>query len=328
MRGLATSMLLVLLFSPCSRALRGSVLTCSDRKTSARVTLVGTVHFNPASIRLAETAVRDAAADGALRAVALESCPMRWNATMQQQPAGSVLRSLLDNEMQAAAEVADEVDGVEIVLVDQPIDQTTSRLVRLFGLTLVDLVTPWSGGWGRIFRDIRQGYAQVVSSGSAGPIDGGRRVLERALDPSLLAGGPVALGRYLLAFAVTSPALCALLIATTAYYAVYFGLVSGDGAWTAVTWSPASTEPIATVGEGAILVDARAFVAFQLVQWVVYARVFLVALLEERNRVIARNIRHAAERGGRDATVVAILGVAHLDGVRALLSEDEIAGVQ
>ena len=321
MRGDLLSVILLLSLAPCS-ALRGSVLNFIDQKSKASVTLVGTVHFNPASINLAREAVRLAASDGSLHAVALESCPKRWNRTLLEQPAGSPLRALLDNEMQAAAEVADEV-GVETVLVDQRIEETTSRLARLFGLTLLELVTPWNGGWARIVRDIRQGYSQVVSSGSSGPIDGGRRVLERALDPSLIAGTPLALGRYILAFAVTSPALCALLVATTAYYAVYFGVVGGDGALTAVTWSAESTEPIATVGEGAILVDARAFVAFQLVQWLVYSRVFLVALLEERNRVIARNIRRAAESGGSGATVVAILGVAHLDGVRALLVEDD-----
>ena len=303
----------------CS-ALRSSVLTVVDQQSRARITIVGTVHFNPASIALAEETVRAAAADGNLHVVALESCPKRWESTMREQPAGSLLRNLLDNEMQAASEAAAEF-GAGTVLVDQNINGTVARLARLFGVTLVDLATPWSGGWARIARDIRHGYAQVVSSGSAGPLDGGRRVFERALSPSLLAGTPVALGRYLLAFAVTSPALFALLVATAAYYAFYFGLVGADaGAWTAVTWTAdVTSEPIAEIRDGAILVDARGFAAFQLTQWVIYARVFLVGLLEERNRVIARNIRAAAEAGGRGCSIVAVLGVAHVDGVRELL---------
>ena len=315
----ATALALLL---PAAIALRGSVLSLVDQKTKSKVVLVGTVHFNPSSIKLAEQTVREAAADGALHAVAVESCPRRWDKTIEQQPVGSPLRSLLDNEMQAAAE-AGAAFGAETVLVDQCINTTASRLVRLAGQTLVELATPWNGGWARIADDIRQGYDQVVASGSAGPLDGGIRVLERAVQPSLLAGAPVALGRYLLAFAVTSPALGAALLATLAFYAVYFG-DDGYAAYFGELWSiggGADTAPLATVGGGEILVDARAFVAFQLLQWLVYSRVFLVGLLAERNRVIAANIRRQCEIGGADSTVVGVVGMAHLDGVRALLLE-------
>merc|ERR1712216_17176 len=162
-----------------------------------------------------------------------------------------------------------------------------------------------------------------IASGSAGPIDGARRVFERATEPSLVAGTPIAFGRYLLAFAVTSPALFGLLIATTVYYAYYFGLIGADaGAITAVTLTADASNPIATIGDGKILVDARPVIVFQLLQWVIYARVFLIGLLDERNRVLARNIRRAAAEGGSDRSVVAVLGVAHLDGVRELLSRE------
>ena len=124
-----------ILWTPLCAALRSTVLSLVDQKTRARVTLVGTVHFNPASIALAAETVKEVGSDGSLYAVALETCPSRWNTTMQQQPAGSPLRSLLDNEMQAASEAAIAL-GAETILADQPIEETSSRLIRLFGATL------------------------------------------------------------------------------------------------------------------------------------------------------------------------------------------------
>eukprot|EP00966_Prymnesium_polylepis_P270883 6257978-Prymnesium_polylepis.1 len=60
----------------------------------------------------------------------------------------------------------------------------------------------------------------------------------------------------------------------------------------------------------------------------VAVRVGLVALLEERNYVLARSIRRAcreqpaaADGGGEPPAVVAVLGMAHLNGVRQLLSQ-------
>ena len=43
-----------------------------------------------------------------LRACVIESCPTRWNSTLAMQPQGSLYRAVFDNEMQAAAEVAEE----------------------------------------------------------------------------------------------------------------------------------------------------------------------------------------------------------------------------
>ena len=108
------------------------VLSLYDEKSSSRVVLVGTMHFNPASIALAESVIRSEAEDGRLRAVAIESCPTRWNATQKTQPAGSVLRSLLDNEMQAAAECGEEL-GAETALVDQQVEETVKRLAQCVG---------------------------------------------------------------------------------------------------------------------------------------------------------------------------------------------------
>ena len=64
--------------------------------------------------------------------------------------------------------------------------------------------------------------------------------------------------------------------------------------------------------------------AFAALETLVLGRVFLVALLEERNYALARNIRkaHFATRGGD--TVVAVLGAAHLNGVKRLLTSSRV----
>ena len=43
-------------------------------------------------------------------------------------------------------EAGDEF-GAELVLADQPIEDTGRRLGSLLALTLVQLLTPWKGGW-------------------------------------------------------------------------------------------------------------------------------------------------------------------------------------
>ena len=68
---------------------------------------------------------------------------------------------------------------------------------------------------------------------------------------------------------------------------------------------------------------------------VVLLRVLLVGLIEERNFILARNIRAASMQvltppralrqrgGGKDGrAVVAVLGLAHLNGVKRLLTTE------
>ena len=55
------------------------------------------------------------------------------------------------------------------------------------------------------------------------------------------------------------------------------------------------------------------------------ARVFLVALLYERNVILARNIREACARAqGEGSVVVSVVGMAHAPGVARILGEKEV----
>lgn len=120
-----------------------TAVCCSCFADRAGVVIVGTMHYNPRSVALARTVVEEEAATGDLRAVAVESCPTRWNATLDSQPAGSVLRWLCDNEMQSASE-AGEAAGATIVLADQTIEETGQRISQLLALTVAQLLTPWA----------------------------------------------------------------------------------------------------------------------------------------------------------------------------------------
>ena len=91
-------------------------------------------------------------------------------------------------------------------------------------------------------------------------------------------------------------------------------------------------EPLPVVDSVGVAPDDAASllpsIAVAALETVVLGRVFLVGLLEERNFVIARNIRRAClapgKKGGGGRTVVAVLGMAHVSGVKRLLTESRL----
>jgi len=270
------------------------------------------MHYNSRSIALAAETVRAEAEAGTLRCVVVESCPTRWKNTLKVQPAGSFLRGLFDNEMQAAAEVAEEF-GCGVSLGDQAVEDTGRRIAQLGGATLVEALTPFAGGWGRIQRDLVAGWAQLDSPDGVS--------VSTLLEPRLLLATPLALFRYPASIAFKSPAL--------------FSVLVGLGALTA----GGSDTPLATDPAGLSL-DLLQAAAFALLETLFLGRVFLVGLLEERNYVLARNIRRAATAKPEEAnwagasgtrskavkgrTVVAVLGMAHLNGVKQILTTSRV----
>ena len=111
------------------------VLRFRDPKTRGDVVLIGCMHYNPASIALASSIVREEASKKRLRACVVESCPTRWNSTLAMQPQGSLYRALFDNEMQAAAEVAEEYG----CMVKELLGSARARLLRLLRPRLATL---------------------------------------------------------------------------------------------------------------------------------------------------------------------------------------------
>ena len=264
----------------------------TDCKSGREVVLVGCMHCNPVSVQLVEDVIRSHGEAEALGAVVLETCSQRWESSPRSWA--------FNDEMQVAAELAEEY-ACGLALADQPIDVTSARLAQLTKLTAVQLAT---GRWRRVWEDIVAGWAalQPELESGVGPM--------AFVEPGLLAGAPVAVLRYLAA----SPSLAAVLIAVAAVLSAAVG----------------ASEPLSGAPTVSELTPS---VALALLESVLLLRVSLVGLVEERNFVLARHIRACSmqvmtppravrQRGrGKDGrTVVAVMGLAHLNGVRRILT--------
>ena len=126
--------------------------------------LVGTMHYNPASIDLAAGTVRDLTAADDLATVVLETCETRWTKTLKMQPAGSLMRNLLDNEFQAATEAAGP--ATKIVLGDQRIEALGASAKACVKSTWDDFTSPVGGGWKRLLDDVGGTYKREVEVGA------------------------------------------------------------------------------------------------------------------------------------------------------------------
>eukprot|EP00966_Prymnesium_polylepis_P280420 6479282-Prymnesium_polylepis.2 len=197
--------------------------------------------------------------------------------------------------MQAAAE-AGESFGVPLELADQTIEDTGRRASQLLALTCAQLLTPWAGGWASIGDDFRQAFAQVVTAK-----DGLKPTA--LLNGPLLLSAPVSLLRYPLAIVLKQPLALAPL---------------GLAGW--LLGQPVVLPPEGADLSGELLQSA----AILVLETLVLGRLLLVGLLEERNYVLARNIRRACLRAKPGGSVVAVLGMAHCNGVAELLSDSRI----
>ena len=297
----------------CARAASSASSASSASRSSASkqvlrlkhrgrdVFLIGTMHYNPASIRLCEETV--STLRPRLGAVVLETCPKRWEKTLTYQPAGSVMRSVLDNEFQSAAEAAG--DDAEIVLGDQEIAALGENLGRLVKETAFDLLYPpraFTGGWKSYADDVREAVATEIDGG-----DEGVDAMDLFGDGKLLLNAPVSLIRYPLAWLLKSPKL----------------IVPLASFWLTIAALPGAVEALP---EGAAQSSAETlvtdlFLMLDFLQVTLLSRCFLVALLRDRNEILARSIADACERVPEGNAVVAVLGAAHLNGVRRRLVE-------
>jgi hypothetical protein len=167
-----------------------------------------------------------------------------------------------------------------------------------------------------LWNDARLAYArEVVGVGGASTLT----FADLALDPALLAATPLSLFRYPLAWAIKSPKTVVPFLGFVYGLAILPSLVPAGGV-------DASTHRY--VASGAENAVSALFLVLDVLEVVFLSRLFLKALLETRNDVLARSVRdacadeRAGERGAKKKsarTVVAILGAAHLNGVQARL---------
>jgi len=308
--------------SPSTPSKHRQALRFRDARTGVDVVLVGTMHYNPASIELASSTVASLGDKDELSAVVLETCPTRWAKTLKFQPSGSPMRFLLDNEFQAAVEAAPE--NARVVLGDQRIEDLSVSAKTQFMSTVRDFTKPFDGGWYRLWNDARLAYArEVVGVGGASTLT----FADLALDPALLAATPLSLFRYPLAWAIKSPKTVVPFLGFVYGLAILPSLVPAGGV------DATTRRYVASGAENAV---SALFLVLDVLEVVFLSRLFLKALLETRNDVLARSVRDACadERADERAdaradargakkksarTVVAILGAAHLNGVQARL---------
>jgi len=309
-----------------STSLRSQILDFVEPTTGVRVKLVGAMHYNPASIKLAEDTINALAEEGQLGSIIIESCDIRWNATMENE----MVKDALLSEMKAAHDLGMQYER-PVVLGDQRINITVDQLKFGAKEAVLDLVQPWNGGWGRLVDSISSARKVAVPFGEE------FLGLGSFFDPKLLASAPISFIKYPLSYFVKSP------VFTVAVFAL---IILGD-----VDSSNAiSTDSVSTT-------DLIESLLFSILETAIFARIFLKELLADRNEVLADSILEQcrnyetesssnwleklfqADRTGDKSTgavyapgsvagkpedgkiVVAVLGLAHCNGIKKLLTE-------
>jgi pheromone shutdown protein TraB len=302
------------------------ILEFIEPTTGVKVKLVGAMHYNPASIQLTADTINDLARDQRLGSVVIETCDVRWNSTQQFHP---LLSWLLNSEMRTAHNLAFHY-GRPVVLGDQRINVTVGRLKSAVRETAMDLLSPRKG-WKWIAGNLTQAREEAVPLGSE------YLGLFSFLEPRLLLAAPVSLVKYPFSYFVKSPLTSALL------FALLFWVDS----------SSASTTKAAMMGKDTSFSDLIPSLMGSALEILFFSRIFLKELLAERNRVLARNIleqcryyesqptwkrltfRKLSEtstyaqfsvrpRYESEKTVVAVLGMAHCNGIRKLLLDQSV----
>eukprot|EP01082_Thalassiosira_pseudonana_P003129 g2565.t1 g2565 contig12:370233-371324(-) len=305
-------------------SLNSQILDFIEPTTGVPVKLIGAMHYNPASIKLATDTINELQAEGKLGSIIIESCSTRWNATLENE----MVKNALQSEMRAAHDLGLKYNR-PVVLGDQCINITVSQLKNGAKEALIDLVQP-IGGWGRLAESIGTARRESV------PIGDGYLGIDSFLDEKLLGAAPVSFVKYPLSYMVKSPVAAVIVLGL---------LVLSGGEVSNASWldEPASTS------------DMLVSLLVSFLETVVFARVFLKELLAERNEVLAVNIleqcknyQSQSNKNGwmnlfksnsdkangaiyaresvvgkpeEGKTVVAVLGLAHCNGIKKIMTE-------
>lgn len=241
-----------------------------------------------------------------------------------------LVRDALLSEMKAAHDLGMKYQR-PVVLGDQRINITVAQLKNGAKEAVLDLVQPWNGGWERLFESISIARKEAV------PVGEGFLGLESFFDPKLLGASPISFIKYPVSYLVKSPVFASAVIALI----LLGGVADSDAAVTG----------------GASATDLLESVVLSILETIIFARIFLRELLQERNVVLADSILEqcrnyeaksnggwldsifSSDGGGDKSTgavyapgsvagkpedgkvVVAVLGLAHCNGIKKLLIE-------
>ncbi|KAL7522014.1 hypothetical protein ACHAWX_006706 [Stephanocyclus meneghinianus] len=303
---------------------RSQILEFIEPTTGVPVKLIGAMHYNPASIKLTTDVINALHAEDKLGSIIIESCDLRWNATLEND----LVRTALQSEMRAAHDLG-LLYQRPVVLGDQRINVTIDRLTEGAKEAIMDLFQP-VGGWRRLFQNINEARKEAV------PVGDKYLGVKSFFDPDLLFAAPVSLVKYPLSYMVKSPFVGIIVLS------LIILLGGSEASDASVFLEPTSTSDL--------LVSA--FVSF--LETVVFARIFLKELLAERNDVLAKNILEqcknyqtgksngwtifqstndksngavyardsVAGKPEKGKTVVAVLGLAHCNGIKKILTDN------
>merc|ERR1712238_406906 len=293
--------------------------------TNVTVLLIGSMHYNPASIELVEQTVEKLGRQDKLGSVIIESCDIRWNKTQTimdkkntklqekaekqanakaEQTSSLVSDSstaanitlnkddLLGNEMVAAWEVASKYQR-PTVLGDQRINITIDALKANFKDTLSDIFLKGPNGWKNSYTEIVEGWEQTI------PIDvnnnenndvGNNEEVQKLnalafFDPRLLISLPDSLVKYPLSFLLKDPLPFTLFFGTIAGLSYYF---DHTGQFSDLMSSPEYYDDAG--GEPHSIASYAVSLLFSLLETVIFARLLLKPLLAERNEILAKSI--------------------------------------
>jgi len=251
------------------------VLEFKEPQTDVTVILIGTMHYNPASISMVRDTLENLANEEKLGSVIIESCDIRWNESKsagEASAAKNLTKKFLQNEMRVAHDTAITY-GRPVVLGDQRINITTSSIAQTARETLSDIVTPFSGGWERFYDEMKESFPENCPTGVD---DDGYRYIDSSgiLDMRLLLSLPSTLVKYPLSWFVRFPA----------GGLVFVSILLGLNRFSDMTAVPPDASVTETLG------DLSASILFAAFEVALFGRIFLRSLLAERNKIIGKNI--------------------------------------
>jgi hypothetical protein len=246
------------------------LLQFQEPQTNVTVVLVGAMHYNPASIQLAESTILYLGKQDKLGSVVIESCDIRWNKTAELYDEKPFLKTLLTNEMRTACDLALSFNR-PVVLGDQRINITSSALKSSLQQTFKDLVSPPTG-WKRFVDEVGGAWEDTALQGGDGYLSP-----FAVLDPRLLAVLPISLVKYPLAFLIRSP------LPTSIVLTIFAALLIGED-------SNAVQESSMSITNNYPISDWIGSLSFAALETAVFARLFLKPLLAVRNEVLAKSI--------------------------------------
>ncbi len=289
------------------------VLKFVEPQTNVTVMLIGSMHYNPASIQLVETTVEDLAKSNQLGSVIIESCDIRWNKTQEmmdkkreqllaKQLASDITenesfidsnpndKDFLGNEMRAAWEVATKYHR-PTVLGDQRINITMDALQASLKDTAKDLFLGGPAGWKRSRDEIVANWKTTIPVAGNDKDDEPKYLNAFAFfDPRLLISLPVSLVKYPLSFLVKDPVPVGIVFAVLAFLNFYGDFSSLDGLGSLDSFSLEDFVAATTTPKDYPWTDYVFSAGIAILETVVFARLLLKPLLADRNEILAKSV--------------------------------------